>query len=159
MRLVQLMIIVFILPGCASLTQRDRLMVGVSGGAVVGAAGGSLLSPNPESQGLNALVFGLSGALTGGLIALITDRPPETKVEDRSLKAREMAAASGQEFVVPSSGELPEFVKRRLTPMVVEEFEERDSIAEDGSLRAPHKVYRIKRQAELITRPSETEAK
>jgi hypothetical protein len=159
MRLIHLPLLALLLPGCASLTQRDRLAVGVLGGAAAGAAGGSILSPNAESQSLNALVFGLSGALTGGLIALFTDRPPQTKPEDRSLKARELQSGSSQQFVIPPSGELPEFVKKRLTPVVVEEFEERDSIAEDGSLRAPHKVYRIKRQAELITRPSETEAK
>jgi len=117
------------------------------------------LSPNSESQGMNALVFGLSGALTGGLVALVTDRPPQTKPEDRSLKARELGSATSQQFVVPQSGDLPDFVKARLTPVVIEEFEERDSIAEDGSLRAPHKVYRIKRQAELITRSPESEAK
>lgn len=155
MRFFQVAVLILLLPSCATLTQRDRLMVGVAGGAVAGAAGGSLLSPNAESQGLNALVFGLSGALTGGLVALLADRPPETKAEDRSLKGREMGVGTGQEFVVPQSGELPEFVKKRLTPVVVEEFEETDSIAEDGSLRAPHKVYRIKRQAELVTRPSE----
>ncbi len=159
MRLVPFVLIVVITSGCASLTPRDRLMVGVIGGAAAGAASGSVLSPNPESQSLNALVFGLSGALTGGLIALFTDRPPQTKPEDRSLRARELAPAASQQFVVPQSGPLPEFVKKRLTPVVIEEFEERDSIAEDGSLRAPHKVYRIKRQAELVPVPAQQEAK
>lgn len=38
-------------------------------GAVAGALGGALLSPNRESTGLNALVFGASGALAGGLVS------------------------------------------------------------------------------------------
>ncbi len=154
MRLLTTGLICLIASGCATLNQRERLTVGVAGGAALGAAAGSLLSPNSESQGLNALVFGLSGALTGGLVALLTDRPPVTKPEDKSLKAKELGGGLGQEYVVPPNVPLPEFVKRRLTPVVIEEFEERDSIAEDGSLRAPHKVYRIKRQAELTTAPA-----
>lgn len=149
MRVIKAILVGALVSGCATLKQQDRLLVGVGGGAALGAAGGSLLSPNSESQGLNALVFGLSGALTGGLVALLTDRPPVTPTEDKSLKARELKTGVSQQFVVPQKDELPEFVKRRLTPVVIEEFEERDTLAEDGSLRAPHKVYRIKRQAEL----------
>lgn len=149
-----LFVISFLGTGCASLSQRERLTASVLAGGSVGAAGGSLLSPNAESQGLNALVFGLSGALTGGLVALLTDRPPVTKPEDKSLKARELGREQASEFVVPQNQELPAFVRDRLSPVVIEEYEEADSVAEDGSLRAPHKVYRIKRQAELTAKGS-----
>ena len=153
MRVLTTLIAASLVSGCATLNQRERLYVGATSGAAIGAVAGSVLSPNSESQGLNALVFGLSGALTGGLLALLTDRPPVTKPEDKSLKARELKQQDTQEFVVPQNTALPDFVKQRLTPVVIEEFEERDSIAEDGSLRAPHKVYRIKRQAELTAQP------
>jgi hypothetical protein len=146
--------LIFAFTACASLSQRDRVMYGAIGGGAIGAAGGSMLSPNDESRGINALVFGLSGALSGGLIALLTDRPPATKPEDKSLKARELSEPRVQSFVVPPGGELPDFVKQRLSPVVIEEFEETDSIAEDGSLRAPHKVYRITRPAELSVKGS-----
>ena len=141
--------LMFGLSGCATLNQRERVMVGALGGGSAGAIAGSVLSPNDESRGLNALVFGLSGALGGALIAMLTERPPVTKPSDLSLKARELEASRARRFEVPMGEELPTFVRERLSPVVIEEFEETDSIAEDGSLRAPHKVYRIARPAEL----------
>ena len=145
--------------GCASLHSRERLAVGVGLGSSIGAVGGSVLSPNPESRTLNSLVFGLSGALLGGMLALLTDRAPEPKPEDLSLRAKELGAVStaGNEFVVPVGQKLPEFLKRRLKLPVIEEYIEQDSVSEDGSLSAPHKVYRIKHPAELIARPADAD--
>ena len=149
---------------CASLHSRQRLAFGVGLGASIGATGGAALSPNEESRPLNSLVFGLSGALLGGVLALLTDREPEPKIQDQSLRAKELFGASNpaaeREFIVPTSEPLPEFLKQRLKLPVIEEYVEQDSIGEDGTLIAPHRVYRIKRQAELIAQPesAETEA-
>lgn len=145
------------LPGCASLPPRERLLIGMGTGAAVGAGGGAALSPNSESRGLNALVFGLAGALTGGIAALLTaPKQPQSKAIP-SLRDRELGVASEglstREFVAPQPTDLPEFVRHRLKPAVIEEYDETDSLTEDGALRAPHKVYRIKRPAELIVRP------
>jgi hypothetical protein len=47
------------------------------GGAAIGAVGGGVagysLSPNAQSKNLNLIVFGLSGALTGGLLGLFKE--------------------------------------------------------------------------------------
>ena len=53
-----------------SSTPLSRFLTGALAGGALGAAGGTVMSPNKPSQGLNALVFGLSGAAAGGLIAL-----------------------------------------------------------------------------------------
>ncbi len=147
---------------CASLHSRERLAFGVGLGGSLGAIGGTALSPNVESRSLNTLVFGLSGALLGGIVALLTDRAPEPKAEDKSLRAKELKSASGdpsgQEYVVPTAHPLPDFLKRRLKLPVIEEYIEQDSVSEDGVLNAPHKVYRIKRPAELIARPEDIES-
>ena len=152
-----LLLVAYLSAGCASLRSRERLAFGVGLGASAGALGGAALSPNEESRPLNSLVFGLSGALLGGVIALLTDREPEAKPQDQSLRAKELGAASGaatgREFQIPTAQPLPEFLKRRLKLPVIEEYIEQDSVGEDGTLSAPHKVYRIKHPAELIARP------
>lgn len=139
---------------CSTVRRNERLMTGVGTGAGSGALGGALLSPNAESRGLNALVFGLSGALVGGTIALLTGADSDTKTPASDLKNRELqSSSSGREFVVQPHQELPAFLKNRIQPVVIEEFVETDQTGEDGSLHEPHKVYRIKRPAELISRP------
>ena len=160
--LTALILVAYSTAGCASLHSRQRLGVGVGLGASAGTLGGTLLSPNEESRTLNSLVFGLAGALLGGVIALLTDQAPEPKAEDKSLRAKELGTNYGgnpeQEFVVPTAQPLPEFLKRRIKLPVIEEYIEQDSVSEDGSLSAPHKVYRIKQPAELIARPESPKA-
>jgi len=149
------------LSACASLrSPRDRMFMGAGIGGAMGAGGGALFSPNEESRGLNALVFGLSGALVGGVVGFLTASGDEPKSQAKSLEERERANQSqiqGKEFVVLPQDELPNFLKSRMSPAVVEEYLEQDSVTEDGSLHEPHKVYRIKRPAELISRPEKTE--
>jgi hypothetical protein len=111
---------------------------------------GRELSPNRESENLNTVIFGALGAGLGYLGNLILK--PEIHQEEipSTLKERDLRP-SGQEFVLPATEQkLPEFVRKRLTPIVIEEYEERDSATEDGGIREPHKVWRIKRQPELV---------
>lgn len=51
----------------------SRFLTGAAAGGAAGAIAGFALSPNEESRGLNGLIFGLTGALSGGLFALIWD--------------------------------------------------------------------------------------
>ena len=138
---------------CATL--RGRFLVGVGAGAAAAGGTATLLSPNPESRGLNALVFGLIGGLVGGLISVLFFKDPAPD-KSATLKEREAAQNSSDPtlYAVPASPNLPVFVKERLQPTLVEESDEPDTVSEDGTLHAPHKVYRIERQAELFAKPS-----
>ncbi len=139
--------------GCA-MAPRKRILMGVSIGGAGGAVGGAVFSPNSESRGLNTLVFGLVGAVVGGLVGLLIhddSEIPEPKTPAQNAVRLDLKT---QEFSVsPPAQDLPAFVRERLKPVVVEELQESDTISEDGSLHEPHKVYRIKHQAELIAKP------
>lgn len=142
------------LSGCATLHGPGRTLSFSAMGAATGAGGGYLFSPNKESKDLNALVFGLAGALFGGIAGLIGDRPdeavkPASTIFDRS----EIGTGSSKEMLVLPQESLPEYVRKRIQPVVVEEFTETDRVGEDGELHEAHKVYRIKRQAEFNSRP------
>ncbi len=139
--------------GCASLTGRKRFLLGTGLGAGLGAAGGAVFSPNQESRMLNTLVFGLSGALLGGVAALLTDSKPEVPKSQGDLKAQESLDRSLREFQVTPNQQLPKFVRERIQPLVIEEFIEEDSVSEDGTLHEPHKAYRVKRSGELFAKP------
>ncbi len=148
-----------ILSGCATLGGSKRVLIGAMGGAALGGTGGALLSPNDESRGLNTLVFGLSGALVGGAIALLTSTDPGPSAAVSDLKSRELGsgglpgtAASRNYFVLPSQ-DLPAFLKNRVQPVVIEEFQETDRVTDEGTLHEPHRAYRIKRPAELFAQP------
>ena len=142
---------------CSTLSLKERVLIGSGFGAGVGAIGGSALSPNSESQGLNALIFGLTGALVGGAASLIfTDNKDHVS---GSLKERldRNELSKNNQYLVHPTGKLPQFVRDRISPAVVEEAIEKDQISEDGTLHEPHKVYRIMRQAELYTSPKQGE--
>lgn len=148
---------ILILSLCTSCaTARGRFILGAVGGAVAGGGTAVLLSPNKESQGLNALVFGLAGALVGGLAsAFLLKDPKPTDAPDLSLRGRELGIANPEMlYTVPTNSKLPLFVKERLQPVVVEESVEPDTVSEDGTLHEPHKIYRIQRQAELYSKPT-----
>ncbi|MEK6577615.1 MAG: hypothetical protein AABZ55_00180, partial [Bdellovibrionota bacterium] len=107
-----------------------------------------------ESRGLNALVFGLTGALAGGVMAILTDKSNSPAHETLSLRERDQGLIpEGKNYGVSIDDGLPSFVKDRLKPIVIEEFVQRDNLSDDGTLHEPHKVYRIKRNAELISNP------
>ncbi len=135
-------------------------MGSVAGGAV-GAIASSALSPNDESRGLNALVFGLGGALTGGLLFLFSHDDSEIpQSKNLSLKEKEIGAGGGKisgEYFIPQN-ELPGFLKERFKQAIVEEIKVPDTVSEDGALHEPHKVYRIKREAELFAKPIKEQA-
>jgi hypothetical protein len=138
--------------GCAT-SPRKRMFIGAGAGAGMGAVGGAILSPNSESRGLNTLIFGVIGALAGGLGALLMSQEDEIPEGKKPVPSLTEESAAGNEFITRPNQELPAFVKQRLIPVVVEELTENDTVGEDGTLHEPHKVYRIKRQAELIARP------
>lgn len=151
-RLILVCLLVSFLTACAT-SPRKRFLYGAGIGAGAGALGGAALSPNSESRGMNALVFGLTGAVVGGITALFLHDDSELPKSDDSLKARDLEGGS-LEFVVPAQvNDLPAYVKDRLQPVVIEEYVEQDSVAEDGSLREPHRVWRIKRPVELSPKP------
>jgi hypothetical protein len=152
-RVIAILVTVSITSGCAT-TGRTRIMVGAGMGASVGAVGGNFLSPNDESRGINSLVFGLAGAIIGGLTALLTDAQPPISESKPSLKDRDLGATpDARDFIVPADRTLPEFVRRRLQPTVIEESTQQDEVTEEGTLHEPHKVYRIKRMPELFSNP------
>ena len=145
--------------GCSSIP-RKRFLIGGTLGGITGATAGTLLSPNSESRGLNALVFGLVGIVAGGVLGLLIhddSEVPEVKNTQQNALHPELKT---QEFSISHSDQkLPAFVRERIKPAVVEELYEQDTISDDGSLHEPHKVYRIKRQAELISKPIKGESK
>lgn len=153
-----LTILLAFLSSCATTTsKRSRMMTAAGIGGTAGSVGGALFSPNRESRGLNTLVFGLVGALLGGLIGAWTEpgsgETPTAPSE--TLKEKELSSpGDSREFTVPPQGDLPGFLKDRVQPAIVEEFIETDMVGEDGTLHEPHRVYRIKRPAELISRPA-----
>ncbi|MCC7441301.1 MAG: hypothetical protein IT285_06700 [Bdellovibrionales bacterium] len=144
--------------GCATLKGTRRIVTGATGGAALGASGGLAFSPNEESRGMNALVFGLSGALAGGAIALLTDTPETESKSARTFREREQSKPDLRLYTVEPTAltgtDLPPFVRQRIAPLLIEETTEGDSIAEDGALHEPHKVYRVLRPAELFARPA-----
>lgn len=152
--------ILLLAASCSSLPKRSQVLIATSAGAGVGATSGYMLSPNRESQGLNALVFGLVGALVGGIGAILFGDDHRVEREPTNTPDLNLTRSDDRNEVQVSNPEsLPEFVKKRLRPVVIESYTESDSIDEDGSLREPHRVYRIKRPAELIARPSTEEPK
>lgn len=158
-RLIFMLIAILIGCGCSTTRSVKRMGIGAAGGGAFGVVGGAVLSPNSESRALNSLVFGLSGALVGVAVAALTQpQDAEVNPETGSFKAREQqGGASARQFTVgvpvQSARELPAFLKERLQPVVIEEALETDSVGEDGTLHEPHKVYRIRRPAELFAKP------
>lgn len=145
--------------GCATLSpSTERVIVGSAAGALAGSIGGATLSPNADDRGLNALVFGLSGALTGGAIAILTDKSKPSAQTD--LKSKELAGVGpSRQFSIETTQTLPEFVKSRVQPAIIEEYLEDDRVTDEGTLHEPHRAYRIKRPTELFSRPSEPKSK
>lgn len=143
-----ILLMLLALSGCAGLGL-SRSAQYTLGGAAGGATGGYAFSPNEESRALNALFW---GAL-GGAFSYLTERafrPEKNEGLPSTLESRELFPRPGRDIEVPHEGKtLPEYVRKRLTPVVIEEFKERDAIGEDGSLHEPHRVWRIKQQPEL----------
>lgn len=143
-----------LLMGCATLSGPKRTFTFAGVGAATGAVGGSVLSPNPESKTLNTLIFGLVGAIAGGVTGMLTDRHPESPKDTAySFDQNTQTNIQTKSMILAPYESLPEYVKKRLQPLVIEEFVETDQVDEDGVLREAHKAYRIKRQPEFEARP------
>ncbi|MBY0472106.1 hypothetical protein K2X30_13145 [bacterium] len=148
----RLLLISIFFSSCATVRGSQRILFGAGVGAVAGAGGGAALSPNDESRGLNALVFGLSGALVGGVVALLTDHKEDVKKAEPALNGQDNAVSL--KYQVLPEDRLPSFVRDRLQPTVIEEYVQPDVVTEEGVLHEPHKVYRIKRLPELYSKPN-----
>ena len=162
MRVLAWVTLASVVGSCASTSQNKRTFIISLGGASAGAIAGAGLSPNSESRLLNGVVFGLSGALIAGAAALIwgQDRVNESEISS-PLKEHELSLGSElgeRSYQVQPEGELPEFLKKRLRPVVIEEFLERDRFSDEGTLHEPHRVYRIKRPAELVPGESSSQS-
>ncbi len=148
-----LVILGLLTSGCASVRGGWRLAIGTGGGAAIGGTSGALLAPNDENRALNALVFGLGGALLGGATAYVTD-PTPTQAEGPTLRERELGVRPQSTIPASAGSGLPEFVRERLSPVVIEEAVERDQVSDDGTLHEPHRIYRILKPAELNAQPT-----
>lgn len=152
MKAVLCFVLIFSFSSCAT-TPHKRFLWGAGIGAGTGALGGAALSPDQESKGMNALVFGLTGAILGGIGALFFYDDAELPKSTDSLQSQEMESTGKEIVVSPQSDSLPQYVKDRLQPVVLEEFVQKDLVSEDGSLSEPHRVWRIKQPAELAPKP------
>jgi hypothetical protein len=95
--------------------------------------------------------------LAGGGLSILTADDPKIPKSESSLKEKEQLIRLGDNskvYEVPVDTKLPDFVKKRLAPVIVGETRESDSVSEDGTLHEPHKTYRILRPAELYPNPS-----
>lgn len=146
---------------CATQNERERLILATSVGAAAGASGGAMLSPNPESRGMNAIVFGLTGALSGAIYAHLTSRPKPVRTKAKQLKEREEEMRKANIlFQIPAinAASLPAFLKGRVSQIVIEEIPMQERVGEDGTLHEAHKAYRIKNPPELLPTPLKTQS-
>lgn len=75
MKIVNCLFLVFLFCSCSTL--KRSITSGVFVGSVVGGIGGHTFSPDKESQGKNAYLFGVVGALAGaGLAYMLDDNKP-----------------------------------------------------------------------------------
>jgi hypothetical protein len=147
------LILILLLPSCSNFELQEKYLYGLTGGAA-GALLGSTVSPNDESKGLNALMFGALGAGAGMLVHYLKKGRKVIAEVPSTLEGRELKGAAPREMTVPATTQkLPDFVRARLTPIVIEEYLEKDTVGEDGSLIEPHRVWRIKHQPELVPSP------
>ena len=80
MKLIKLLILttLFILSSCSSLNK--SMIYPALGAGTLSAFAGAALSPNKESRNMNALVFGISGAIGGALLGrFFYNENPENK--------------------------------------------------------------------------------
>lgn len=154
-----LILAALIASGCATpKSSRSRVILGIGIGAGLGATGGVAFSPNDESRAINALVFGLAGALIGGSAAVLTSGEETSARNEKSFRERELGLTRpDSEYTIAPHQDLPPFLKNRVQPVVIEEYVETDRVTEEGTLHEPHKAYRIKRPAELFARPQTTD--
>jgi hypothetical protein len=148
MKKVFLILIFF--PGCAGIDLQNP-WTAATAGLAGGMGAGYGLTREKERQGKNMAIAGLSlGAL--GFLGAKFLWPKETDpAKAEILELREKNFKPVRELTLPATKQkLPDFLEKRLTPLVLEQWVEKDSISEDGSLNEPHKVWRIKRHPELI---------
>src|SRR5690242_15387162 len=107
MREIALVCILTVFTGCA--TPRGRFLLGAGIGALTLGGTATVLSPDHQSRGMNALVFSLVGALVGGLVGLYAKDDGEVPKSESSIKAKEHANLDGTSkkyYEVPFSQDL-----------------------------------------------------
>ena len=82
---MKLLILMFLLASCSSM--KKSIFYSSLIGGVAGATGGALLSPDRESRGWNAAIFGLTGAAVSALAGYLMyeDDPRNRKLENMLL--------------------------------------------------------------------------
>lgn len=78
--MMRILLLIPLLFSCSTL--KKTIVYSSLSGGLAGAGAGAILSPNPESRGANAVIFGLLGATIAGLsgYALYEDDPRNKKL-------------------------------------------------------------------------------
>ncbi|MBG60556.1 MAG: hypothetical protein CMJ16_08875 [Peredibacter sp.] len=89
MKRLSVLVICFAITSCSSM--KKTLIYSAMAGGATGATAGAVLSPNKESQGANAAVFGLLGAGVAALAgyALYKDDPRNYKLDNMLMDEKE----------------------------------------------------------------------
>jgi hypothetical protein len=144
------MILLAALSGCSSIDLQNpwtAASLGLVGG--MGAGYGLTYEKARRGQNMGIAAAGLGTLAFLGAKYIWGKEVDPSKAE--ILELREKNFRPTKELVIPPTRQkLPDFLEKRLTPLVLEQWVEKDSVTDDGSLNEPHKVWRIKRTPELI---------
>lgn len=145
---IKILFLCFLCSSCANFKLTNEWIFSLAGAGISGYLGHTL-SPNEESRSANLSVFGLLGGAATYLTFHLIKQKEEVK-EIPTLQDSELGVGSHEVYSLPPTKQsLPEFVRKRLSNLVIEEFTEKDSVSEDGELHEPHRVWRIKQSPEL----------
>lgn len=133
----------------------SSIQLRVSGASVLGGAlggmGGYAFSPYEQDRIPNLILFGMAGALIGGACGLLW---PDDFEQEKNATLKRSESDYSKQIILSNPSELPDFLKNRIQPTIIEEFTEKPTLSEDGSIHEPHKVYKIKRPIELSPEPN-----
>lgn len=145
-----LFFVLLVLQSCSTFSLRDP-WAATAVGLAAGAGGAFALTKEKQRQGTNMAIAGAVTGLAMHLGAKFVWSRETDPAKAELLELRERNFRPTREITVPATSQkLPDFLERRLTPLVLEQWVEKDSISEDGSLNEPHKMWRIKRLPELV---------
>lgn len=151
MKMLWLLLLCFYLTSCSSL--KKTIIYSSLAGGMAGATAGAMLSPNKDSQGANAAVFGLIGAgvaaLTGyalyqddprnyKLQNMLMDDAPKAKANPRELEIGlgnlkiDASLAKQEAYEVPVK-ELPEKLKGKVNKQFLIKYQSKERYIKNGS--------------------------
>jgi hypothetical protein len=147
MNRISLILLIF----ASSCSSNKGLWLPIAGG-LIGVVSGSALSPNEESKSLNTVTFGAVGLAVGASLLYYSSIEKPNLAQEDSLKERIEASKKIQTLATEAISQtpLPDFLKGKISPIVIEEIDLKNFQSEDGALHEPHKAYRIVQQPELI---------